>query len=232
MASAAGKSKSRRSSGTRAASAKGVSRRSKVVVGALLASMTLVGGGLVALDPHAAPAAQGLSIPTLVATGSPDTVEVIFNTPKPIEPGRWKAIVIHDSGTMYATPATMEQDARRLGLRGLGYQFVIGNGSGLDDGELHVSQRWLNQTAGAHTIGKDADWYNVNALGICLVGDGERRPFTPAQVRRLTQLVDSLCRELNIPADHVYLQSQLAASPSPGKYFPESAFRSEIAGIR
>lgn len=230
MASASAKSRSKRSSGSK----RGVSRRSKVVFAALLASMTLVGGGLVALDPHAAPAAQGLTIPTLVATGSPDTIEVIFDTPKTrsIAAGRWKAIVIHDSGTMFATPATLEEDARRLGLKGLGYQFVIGNGSGLDDGELHVGQRWINQTAGAHTIGKDADWYNLNAIGICLVGDGERRPFTPAQLRRLTQLVDSLCRELNIPADHVYLQSQLAAAPSPGKYFPEAAFRAQIDGVR
>ncbi|MFA6043666.1 MAG: peptidoglycan recognition family protein [Phycisphaerales bacterium] len=228
MASASAKSKSR----SRKAGSKGVTRRSKVVVGALLAAMTIVGGGLVMVDPHASPAAQGLTIPTLVATAGPDTVEVIFNTPTPITQGRWKAIVIHDSGSMFATPATMEEDARRIGLRGLGYQFVIGNGSGLDDGELHVGARWLNQTAGAHTTGKNGDWYNTNALGICLVGDGERRPFTPTQIRRLTQLVDALCRELKIPADHVYLQSQLAASPSPGKYFPEAAFRAEIAGIR
>jgi len=118
MASASAKSRSRRSSSSK----RGVSRRSKVVFAALLASMTLVGGGLVALDPHAAPAAQGLTIPTLVATGSPDTIEVIFNTPKTrsIAAGRWKAIVIHDSGTMFATPATLEEDARRMGLKGLG----------------------------------------------------------------------------------------------------------------
>lgn len=231
MASASaksGKSKSRRGSGV----ARRITRRSKVVLGALLGAMTIVGGGLVMVDPHSVPVAQGLTIPTLVATAGPDTVEVIFNTPKRIEPGRWKAIVIHDSGSMFATPATMEEDARRMGLRGLGYQFVIGNGSGLDDGELHVGARWLNQTAGAHTAGKDADWYNTNAVGICLVGDGERRPFTPTQLRRLTQLVDALCLELKIPADHVYLQSQLAASPSPGRYFPEAAFRAEIAGAR
>lgn len=228
MASASAKSKSRR----RKAGSKGVTRRSKVVLGALLGAMSIVGGGLVMADPHATPAAQGLTIPTLVATAGPDTVEVIFNTPKPIQQGRWKAIVIHDSGSMFATPATMEEQARRGGLRGLGYQFVIGNGSGLDDGELHVGARWLNQVAGAHTTGKNADWYNTNALGVCLVGDGERRPFTPTQMRRLTQLVTSLCQELNIPTDHVYLQSQLAASPSPGRYFPEASFRAGVAGIR
>ncbi len=230
MASVNAKSKSRRSSRKGA----GVTRRSKVVVGALLAAMTLVGGGLVMVDPRAVPASQGLTIPPLMATAGPDTVEVIFSTPKTriIDSSRWKAIVIHDSGSMFATPATLETDARKMGLRGLGYHFVIGNGSGLDDGELHVGARWLDQVAGAHAAGKDADWFNRNALGICLVGDGERRPFTATQVRRLTQLVGSLCRELKIPADHVYLHSQLVATPSPGRFFPEAAFRGEIAGIR
>ncbi len=47
---------------------------------------------------------------------------------------------------------------------------------------------------GAHTAGEHGDWYNRNAIGICLVGDGDRREFTPAQIARLLQTVHALQR--------------------------------------
>lgn len=210
----------------------GVSARARTVWGALLAAMTLVGGGLLALDRKSAAAADGLSLPPLVATTGPDTVDTVFRTTAPLDATRWKAIVIHDSGTLSASPETLENDAKRLGLRGMGFHFVVGNGKGMADGELLVGARWLNQAAGAHTAGPSSDWYNRNAIGICLAGDGSRRPFTPAQMKRLVQLVDALCREFKIPPDKVFLHSQLSQTPSPGKLFPEAAFRVQLGGAR
>jgi N-acetyl-anhydromuramyl-L-alanine amidase AmpD len=209
-----------------------VSRRTRVVWTALALSMAGVGGLLVAVDHQAAPTAAGLSIPPLVATSGPESLEVVFNTVAPARAGRWQAIVIHDTGALHGTPASLETQARRLGLNGMGYHFVIGNGSGLDDGQLHVGARWLHQSSGAHSVGANADWFNRNAVGIALVGDGERRPFTPAQVRRLTQLTDALCAELGIPRDRVYLHSQVAGTTSPGRFFPEASFRAQLAAGR
>ncbi len=208
------------------------SRRTGVVWGALVASMTGVGGLLFAL--HGGPGLEldGRSLPTLMATTGPDTVESILNTEKPIESGRWQAIVIHDSGSPYGTAASLDEQARRMGLKGLGHHFVIGSGNGLSDGEIFIGARWRYQSHGAHAAGKDADWFNMNAIGICLVGDGDRERFTPTQLRRLSQVVSTLCRDLNIPADRVYLHSQIAPTTSPGRLFSETAFREGLTIAR
>lgn len=218
--------------GTRGKARGSLTSRTKVVWGSLLASMTIVGGGLVLLDGGARPSAEGFSLPPLAVMTSAGGLESVLSTPTPIEAGRWQAIVIHDSGTLSGSPESLDEQARRLGLRGLGYHFVVGNGSGLRDGQVHVGGRWLRQNPGAHAAGKNADWLNRNAIGICLVGDGERGAFTDAQRVRLVQLVEMLMRECQIPAERVYLHREVASTPSPGKLFPEGAFRQAIAGGR
>jgi N-acetyl-anhydromuramyl-L-alanine amidase AmpD len=111
----------------------------------------------------------------------------------------------------------------------LGYHFVIGNGNGMDDGQLAVGRRWLDQLPGAHAAGASADWYNRHSIGICLVGDGNRNAFTPAQVRRLVQLVDALCHEFKIPPNKVLLHSQICNTDDPGRLFPEAVLTAQLS---
>jgi hypothetical protein len=213
-------------------------KRATLVWASFVAAMTIVGGGLWLADgskgAHAAGIAPLLATNETGVGGSGETgaseLEVIYRTLAPLERGRWQAIVIHDSGESVGTFDSLDNAARAGGLRGVGYHFVIGNGNGMVDGELAVCPRWSNQTPGAHTAGPDADWYNRQAVGICLVGDGDRQRFSPAQVRRLGQLVRSLSQRLGIPPERVYLHSQLAATTSPGKFFPETIFRAQVAG--
>jgi hypothetical protein len=219
----------RASGGTSPRAARGP-RRAAVVWTSLLAAMTVVGGGLLLLSGGPTPGSDGLSIPPLMALSGPSTAEAVFNTREPIPQGRWQAIVIHDSGSPVGTPASMDARARAMNLKGLGYHFVIGNGNGLGDGEIHVGARWLSQVAGAHAAGADADWFNLNAIGICLVGDGDRQRPTPTQLRRLTQLTAALARELKIPQDRIYLHSDIAQTTSPGRLFPEQDFRGSLRG--
>lgn len=206
----------------------GVSTRTKAVWGTLVAAMTVVGGGLLALDrgPHVS--AEGFSLPPMAAFAGGGGVEALFDTPEPIAAGRWQAIVIHDTGTSSASPETLDAHARSQGLRGLGYHFVIGNGHGLRDGQIHAGPRWLSQTNGAHAAGPNADWFNRHAIGICLVGNGDRRTFSEAQIERVTHLVDAIMRECKIPADRVYLHSEIADTPSPGRFFPQAAMRAAL----
>ncbi|MBS0188381.1 MAG: N-acetylmuramoyl-L-alanine amidase [Planctomycetes bacterium] len=206
-----------------------LSNRSRNVWGALVATMTVLGGTLYAMDGKASPRVDGVSLPALMAPATSTNVEVVFNTKSPLERSKWQAIVIHHTGSPYATPQSLETDARAAGLVGMGYHFVIGNGNGLDDGELHVGSRWLRQQAGAHATGPKSDWYNRSAIGICLVGNGDRGRFTEAQMTRLAQLVDALCRELNIPRDRVVLQDDLVRGSGPGRFFPAAAFREQLA---
>jgi hypothetical protein len=206
-----------------------VSTRSRIVWGSFLAAMTTVGGLFWVLQGGPAPRLDGLALTPLVAAAGPSSIEAVFKTRAPIQAKHWQAIVIHHSGALYGTPGTIEAQHRAMNINGLGHHFVVGNGSGMADGEVHVGYRWLDQLPGAHVAGPKGDWYNRNAVSICLVGDGRRRGFSDQQMRRLVQLVSALAEQLQIPADHIYLHSELTSTDDPGPLFPEAAFREQLA---
>jgi hypothetical protein len=221
--------KSKRSRGKRP---QPVSMRSRVVWGSFVAAMTTVGGLFWVLQGGPAPRLDGLALTPMVAAAGPSSIEAVFKTRAPLQPNRWQAIVIHHSGSLYGTPGTIEAQHRAMNINGLGYHFVVGNGSGMEDGEVHVGYRWLDQLPGAHVAGPKGDWYNRNSVGICLVGDGRRRGFSDQQMRRLVQLVSALAEQLQVPADHIYLHSDLSSTEDPGPMFPEAAFREQLARSR
>ena len=147
-----------------------------------------------------------------------------------IDRERWDHIVIHDSGSMAGTVRELDAEAREAGLNELGYHFVIGNGSGLSDGVVEATPRWNRQGAGAHVATsampspseqRRVDALNRHAIGICLIGHGERSAFSEAQLRALTDLVRALQLQLDIPASQVMLHSDLTPEvSSPGRFFP------------
>lgn len=208
-----------------------LSTRAKRVWSALAGAMTLAGLGMYAL--HAGPSARsdGLALPALVAAAGPSNLEAVLAPRVALEPDRWQAIVIHHSGRPAGSAATIAQRHQSMNLAGLGHHFVLGNGSGAPDGEIHVGYRWLDQLPGAHASGPDADWFNRNAIGICLVGDGNRRPFTDAQMRRLVALVRTLAAECGIPPERIYLASDVSGATSPGRLFPIGSFREQVASL-
>lgn len=191
--------------------------------------MTVVGAGLSAMTSTGATGLEGATLSPLASLSGPSTIESIYRTNAPIEDHRWLSIVIHHSGSPAGSPATIDERHRAMGLAGLGYHFVIGNGVGMGDGEIHVGRRWLDQLPGAHVAGAQGDAYNRTSIGICLVGNGDRRRFTDAQIQRLAELTSSLTHQLGIPADRVLLHSDLASTRSPGAFFPEARFRELIA---
>ncbi len=207
-----------------------LSHRSKVVWLSLLGAMTGVGGLLLAADGRGGSArADGLALPPLMASAAGPSIDSVFSTRRPLDKARWQAIVIHHTGQPFGSPATIADEHARLGFRGLGHHFVIGNGSPMDDGELHVGFRWLDQLPGAHAGGEKGDWFNQHAISIALVGNGDRTPFTRNQMARLAQLVKALSRELNIPPERILLHSDLAPTSDPGVLFPAADLRRRLA---
>lgn len=208
-----------------------VAPRARVVWGSLMASMTLVGGLLFVLDRSPAQRLEGLSVPPLIATRTPKDISSIFETRAALR-SNWAGIVVHHSAGPAGSPDALDAQARTLGLKGLGYHFVIGNGTGMDDGELFVSRRWRDQEFGAHVAGENADEFNKNYIGICLIGDGERRAPTEAQLLRLKELVAALMHECQIPKEKVLLAREVSRTKSPGQFFPERAFRQDLGARR
>ncbi|MFW6107570.1 MAG: N-acetylmuramoyl-L-alanine amidase [bacterium] len=142
----------------------------------------------------------------------------------------WTHIVIHHSGTDAGDAASFDRYHRKLGwARGLGYDFVIGNGTRTGDGQIEVGERWKAQLDGAHCR---AAGMNRRAIGICFVGDFEKTSGpTDAQLAAGQALVGYLARRLDIPPRNVLGHGQVpgAHTDCPGKHFPMAALRSAAA---
>lgn len=132
-------------------------------------------------------------------------------------PSQWNAIEIQQLGQPSGTPERVHREHKQRGLDGLGYHILIGNGNGLGDGAMYFGYRWIKQSPAAMEV-------DHQTISICLVGNGDRRPFTKLQLRHLTRLVQRLQVELNIPESHVSLGS-------PGQFFAEAQFRSQLRDI-
>ena len=196
--------------------------------GFLTAHTTLVSGSRSGSPWHDQAAGRGIH-----AAGAPRGRDPICNPPSPIDRTRWTGIVIHHSGQPAGDGESLHRLHLSYGYSGLGYHFIIGNGNGLGDGVIHVGYRWNKQLPGVHTSGPSADQHNQRSIGICLVGNGDRRSFTPRQIEQLISLVQRLQRELDIPAEHVYLQSELAsaAAPAVGRGVPAAEGVHSEAGV-
>jgi hypothetical protein len=138
----------------------------------------------------------------------------------------WRYIVLHHSASSNGSYDQIDAEHRKiLGINGCGYHFVIGNGTGSRDGQIEVSQRWINQKQGAHTRNArthDADEYGI---GICLVGDFDQQPPSSKQIAATKALIDYLNKRYNIAPDGLRTHAHLAATATvcPGKYFPSEA---------
>jgi len=135
---------------------------------------------------------------------------------------QWTHIVIHHSGTAQNDAATIDAYHRhkRGWLNGLGYDFVIGNGTLSGDGEIEVSARWKRQQQGAHC---PQSGMNRHGIGICFVGNFEHTPGpSKNQLRAGELLVGHLAARFSVPPDNVLGHGQVpgARTKCPGRFFP------------
>lgn len=114
----------------------------------------------------------------------------------------WRFIVLHHSATETGGAARFDRSHRRdRGWdRGLGYHFVIGNGTDTGDGVIEVGPRWARQEPGAHA---GTPLYNEQGIGICLVGDFRTRAPSVRQLDACRRLIAALRARCGIPASRV-----------------------------
>jgi hypothetical protein len=142
---------------------------------------------------------------------------------------RWKCIVIHHSATEVGGADRFDRAHRGKGWDELGYHFVIGNGSDTGDGRVEVGSRWASQKHGAHCK-SPGDFFNDHGIGICLVGNFDRHPPSPNQMRSLETLVRHLCRTYGIPPARLYVHGGVTGKTRcPGEQFDLAPVRAAVS---
>ena len=142
---------------------------------------------------------------TLAAHRSP-VGELSIEPQVPIQPVKWRHAIVHAA----------EWPDSRLAR---GCHFIIAA-----DGSVKPTRLWQEQRDGRHIsiAGRD---FNADSIGICLIGDFSSRRPSSEQFRSLVRLMRKIQQACSIPADHVYLRSDLdARSRLPGKAFPAQPF--------
>lgn len=141
-----------------------------------------------------------------------------------VKRGRWKYIVVHNSGTRQGNAKAFDSYHRNVRHmpNGLAYHFVIGNGHSSGNGEIEIGGRWTRQINGGHVA---SDYLNNIALGICLVGDFNRDIPTKAQTAALEELINYLRKRCGRVKGHDIIvrgHKQINPKPTdcPGDRFP------------
>jgi hypothetical protein len=184
------------------------SRRSVLVVAGLLSSLTLTSILLLVLAPSPLlPEPRSL----LVVESNP-ALDEVFDTRIPIQTGRWQTIFIHHSKTRRADAAS-------------GDHFLITGPADASDGEIRIDQRWNNQQPAS---GFAAAGMGRDCITICIVGDFDQSAPTATQIRRAQQLIQTLQRQLRIPARNVIAYDRPNSASGLGRQFPAARLRESL----
>ncbi len=148
----------------------------------------------------------------------------------PLYPSKkWRYIIIHHSATDEGCALHFHFAHHSRGFkRGLGYHFVINNGTReKDDGYIEISPRWLKQLNGAHC---KASGMNKKGIGICLVGNFSKERISEKQMDSLLYLVNCLRKYYKISLKNIMGHGQVfgARTECPGKNFPFGKLKKQL----
>lgn len=140
----------------------------------------------------------------------------------------WNWIVIHHSASETGDAASFDVYHRSRGWSELGYHFVINNGERQPDGLVEVGGRWRNQRPGAHSRSPGGE-FNDRGIGICLVGNFQMHPPTPAQWEAVVRLCAHLCRTYQIsPTNIIPHHAATPTTQCPGQHFDIDRLRQDV----
>ena len=143
-----------------------------------------------------------------------------------VRSGRWRYIVVHNSGTRQGSAKAFEHYHRfvRRMSNGMAYHFVIGNGTSTGNGQIEVGNRWSRQIQGGHV---HSDYLNNISIGICLVGDFNSQKPTEPQKAALTELIKEVRSRVGrvngqkaVVAPHRNITPPRWPTDCPGDEFP------------
>ncbi len=146
---------------------------------------------------------------------------------------RWQYIVIHHSAGSYGNIEFLQQihRQRQAGdpIDAIPYHYVIGNGNGMEMGEIASDWRQKNDIWGAHVSGNNSD-RNFRGLGICLIGNFEKEQVPEIQYNSLVNLTKNLMLKYNISIENItgHGLTEGESTKCPGKNFPIEQFYKDI----
>lgn len=146
---------------------------------------------------------------------------------------RWSYIVIHHSAGNYGNIEFLQKVHRERQSKdpidAIPYHYIVGNGNGLGVGIVKSDWRKTWHLWGMHLSGNNFN-RNFRGLGICLIGNFEKRDIDPKQYEALVKLTKELMRKYKIPiknvSGHGYIEKE--ATKCPGKKFPMKQFLKDI----
>jgi N-acetylmuramoyl-L-alanine amidase-like protein len=179
-----------------------IDARTTKVLGALLASMTIGALLLMAMESEP-PRPSGNNMASV--TGA--VLAPSWSAGRP-----WRRIVVHSSDGNDTMP-------RRC-------HFIIHSNAG--GNRIQQTELWKKQDAGHHIYVPGHD-FNSDSIGVCIMGEFSTQPPSRQQFEALISLVNELQQKNKIPADSVYLQSELNPDRHlPGKAFPVGRFNARL----
>lgn len=138
------------------------------------------------------------------------------------------SIVLHHTAGPAGTVASIRTMHKARGFSDIGYHYLIGNGRGMEDGEIQPGRPESKNGGGVYGN-------NSNRLQAAMVGNfhkpdpGYTGPPSPHQLRTLGEWLLKHGREHAIPAGKVYGHREIAlknhATACPGSEFPLEKIR-------
>lgn len=165
---------------------------------------------------------QKLKIPEPKYYSDKDPLKHIkyHNSKIKVSRNKWSHIIAHHSATERGNASIFDDMHHKRGMKnGLAYHFVIGNGTDSKDGQIEMGSRWIKQIDGGHVKNQ---YINKVGIGICLVGNFEKRKPTQSQIKSLIALTNWLSREILRRKIRFLGHKQIKNERTlcPGKYFP------------
>ncbi len=140
-------------------------------------------------------------------------------------PERWKYIVIHHSAGSFGNIEFLQRVHRERQpydpIDAIPYHYIIGNGNGMEMGEVASDWRQHHNIWGSHVSANNKD-INFRGIGICLIGNFEEHPVPEPQYQSLLQLTRQLIIRYSIELDNISGHGLTDAEHTqcPGEHFP------------
>ena len=176
---------------------------------ALFVSMTFGALALMVMEtPPISVTAQPLAVLSPPPAGA---AEVVYDTAAAISRGKWTYVVVHSAADRSSPVAQ-------------GCHFIVDRDN-TGAWRVIATENWRKQRDGQHIAG----YWQPQSVGVCIIGDFSAQKPDKGQFDCLVELVNALQEVCRIPADKVYLMSDLdARSTSPGQFFPAARFSARL----